>query len=76
MSPGNSVEFAHVAFRLVPEVLDPIDMVLLVCKQFRVIDPKVVKVRDIQHIVAAPTIRIDDAVRNDLAFHDGQQRGR
>ena len=44
MNLGDTVEFAHVALRLVPKVLDPVDMVFLVSKQFRMVDPKVVEV--------------------------------
>ena len=73
MSLGNTVEFAHVALRLVPEVLDPVDMILLVSKQFRMIDPEVVEGRDIQYIVATLTIRVDDAIRHHLALDDRHQ---
>ena len=44
MGLRDSVEFAHLALRLVPEVLDAVDMVLLVCKEFGVIDPEVMKI--------------------------------
>ena len=55
------------AFGLVPKVLNPIDVVLLVCKAFGVVDSKMFKVRNIQNGVGLPAVRIDNAVRNDLA---------
>jgi len=56
MLPENTVEFPQMTLRLVPEVLDGVDMILLVCKEFGVVDATVLKFRDIQHIVASPTI--------------------
>ena len=58
----------QMAFGLVPKILNPIDVVLLVCKEFGVVDSKMFKVRNIQHVVGLPAVRIDNAVRNDLAF--------
>ena len=68
MSLRDTVEFAHMAFGLVPKILNPIDVVLLVCKEFGVVDSKMFKVRNIQHVLGLPAVRIDNAVRNDLAF--------
>jgi len=82
MSLWNTVEFAHVPLGLVPEVLDPVDVILLVCKEAGMVvvckeagmvDPKVMEIRDVQHVVAAPAIRINDAVRNHFTFDDWQQ---
>ena len=42
---------------------------------FRVVDPNVVEVRNIQGIIARKTVRVDDAVRQDHALHDRHQRG-
>jgi len=44
MSLWNTVELTHVALRLVPEILDPIDMRPVVRKEFRVIDAEVMEV--------------------------------
>ena len=52
---------------MVPKILNPIDVVLLVCKAFGVVDSKMCKVRNIQLGVGLPAVRIDNAVRNDLA---------
>ena len=53
MSLWNTVEFTHVALGLVPKVLNPVDVIFLVCKEFRVVDPEVFEVRHIQekHLV-------------------------
>ena len=56
MLPGNTVEFLQMTPCLVPEVLDAIDMILLVCKEFGVVDATVLEFRYIQHIVALPAI--------------------
>jgi hypothetical protein len=68
---GNTVEFPHVALGLVPEILDPVDMVPGVCEELRMIDPVVFEGTDIQRIVALPTVRVDDAVGDNLALYDG-----
>ena len=39
---------------LVPEILDTVDMVMAVSEKLGMVDPKVVKVRDIKHIIAPP----------------------
>ncbi len=75
MSPWSTVEFARMVLGLVAKILDPVDVVLLVCEEFRVIDPEVLEIGNIQHIVTPPEIGIDNAVRHDLAFHNWHQRG-
>ena len=61
------------ALRLVPKVLNPVDVVLLVCKEFGVVDSKVLEVRNIQYVVGFPTVPINNAVRDDLAFDNRDQ---
>ena len=58
----DTIEFAHVALGLIPEVLDAIDVIMTVCKELRMINAKVAEIGYIQHVVAAPTVRIDYAV--------------
>ena len=69
----NTVEFAHMALGLVPKILNPINVIFVVCKEFGMVDPKMMEIRYVQHIVAAPTIRINDAIRNDFTLDDRQQ---
>ena len=66
---------SHSARQDPPEILDPVDVVPAVCKQFRVIYAVVFERTDIQRVVAAPAICVDDAVRNHLAFDDGHESG-
>ena len=44
MSLGYTVKFAHMPLGLVPKILDTIDVIMPVGKQFRMIDPKVMKI--------------------------------
>ena len=39
------------------------------------IDPKVLELRDIEHIIAPPAIRIDDAIWNHFALDYRHERG-
>ena len=57
-------------FCLVPKVLYAVDVIFLVCKEFGVVDSKVLEVRNIQYVVGFPVVRINNAVRNDLAFNN------
>ena len=72
-SLGNPIEFPHVTLRLVLEILDAGVLVLLVCKELGVVDPKVLEVRNIQRIVALPAVGINDAVGNDFPLDDRHQ---
>ena len=67
------VEFTQLALRLVPEILDPVDVSLLLGKELRVIDPKVFEIRHIQRIVSLPAVSINDAVRDNLPHNDRHQ---
>ena len=44
----DTVEFTHMALRLVPKILNPVDMILLVCKELGMVDPEMLKVRHIK----------------------------
>ena len=69
----NTIKLAHMTLRLVPEILNAVDMILLVCKEFGMIDPKMLEIRDIQHVVTSPTIRIDNTVGYYFFLYDGVQ---
>ena len=56
--------------RLIPKVLDAVDVVLFISKEFGVVDAAVLESRYVEHVVAAPTIRINDTVRHHLARND------
>ena len=68
---GNTVKFTHMTLSLVPEILNAIDVIGLICKQFGMIDTEVFKVRYIQHVIAPPAVRIHDTIRHDFAFNNG-----
>ena len=55
------------ALSLVPEIIDPVDVVPIFRKGLRVVDADVSELRDVQHIVAAEAIGAGDTVRLDLA---------
>ena len=63
---GDAVVFSHMPLRLVPEVLDPVDVVPLVREQLGVVDPQVMEIRDVERVVACQAIRVDDAIRHRL----------
>ena len=44
MSLRSAVEFAHVPLGLVPKILNPVDVILLVCKEVGMVDPKVMEI--------------------------------
>lgn len=72
--PGDAVESSKMTFRLVPKILNPIDVVLPIHETFGVIDPDVVEVRDVQRIITLEGVCVHDAVRQDHALHDGDKR--
>ena len=72
--PGDAVESPKMTLRLVPEILNPIDVVLPIHESFGVIDPDVVEVRDVQRIIPLEGVCVHDAVRQDHALHDGEKR--
>ena len=68
-----SVVAAHMSLRLVPKVLNAVDMAFLFDECFRMIDADVVELRDIQHIVGSETVGVDNAVRLDAIPNNSQQ---
>ncbi len=52
----NTVEFTHMTLCLVPKILNSVDVVFLVCKEFGVVDPEVFEFRYIQDVVTSPTV--------------------
>ncbi len=71
---GNAVEPSEVALGLVPEVLDPVDVVVLIGEQPRVVDAGVMEARHVKRVIAPEAVRVDDAVGQDHALHDGKKR--
>ena len=69
----HAVEFPHVALRLVPDILDAVDVIFAVREQFRMIDTDVMEIGYIEGVVASPGIRVDDAIGQDHAVYDRHQ---
>ena len=42
------------------ETLDPVDVIFLVCKPFRMIDTEMLEFRYIQYVTTSPAVLIDD----------------
>ena len=76
MLAGDAVETPEMALGLVPEVLDPVDVVPVCHKSLRVIAADVMELRDVQHIVTTEAVGVDDAVRLDLVLVDREKRCR
>ena len=63
--------FSEYSFRLVPKVLNAIDVIAFTAsKLFKVIDSEVFKLAHIQCIVTSITISINKAVRLDFTLDD------
>ena len=67
---GNTIEAPQMTLRLVPEVLDTVNMVSGFYKFPRVINAVMSEFRDIQRVIAQKAIRIDNAVRFDCPSND------
>ena len=74
MSLWHIITFTQMSLRLVPKILDAIDMIFSIRKGLGMVDPVVLEITDIQNIVTTPTVRIDNAIRDNFAGHDGHQR--
>ena len=61
---------------LVPKILDAVDVVAVFGKQFRMVDPNVLELGDVQHIIGSKAIGVDDGVRPHLASYDWEKRVR
>ena len=68
--PGDAIVAAQMAFGLVPEILDAVDVVATVGEPLPVIDAPVPKLRDIKDIVGGEAVCVDDRVGLDGPTHD------
>ena len=66
----NTVEFTHMALRLVPEILDTVDMVAVFSEELGVVDADMMKVRNVEHVMGSEAVRVDHAIKLYLAFND------
>ena len=70
----DAVVASEVSFGLVPEVLDPVDVVAVFGKQLRVVDPDMMEVRDIEDIISPEAVRVDDTGGPYFTLNDGEER--
>jgi hypothetical protein len=52
----NTIKFAHMALGLRAEILNPVDVIFLVCKPFRMIDTEILEFRHILHVTTSPAV--------------------
>ena len=52
----NTIKLAYMALGLRAEILNPVDVIFLVCKPFRMIDTEMLAFRFIQHVTTPPAI--------------------
>lgn len=70
----NAVIAQQVTLGLVPEVLDPVDVIDAIGEQIRMVDPDVMELGNIQNIIGAEIVGVDDAVRPHLIPDDWEKR--
>ena len=70
MGLRHTIKFAQMTLRLIPKILDPVDMIFGICEGFRMVDPVVLEIADIENIIATPAVRINDAIGQNFAGHD------
>ena len=60
----NPIKSTHMTLGLIPEVLDTIDMIMSVCKQFGMVDTKVFKFAHVRDVVPALAVTINMEIIN------------
>ena len=63
-----TIEFAHMVFDLIPKIFNTIDVIALVRKELGMIDAIVLKTSNIKRIIATPSVRINDAIRDYFTY--------
>lgn len=71
----DSVVFSQDAFCLIPKILNPVDVVQMVCKRFGMVDVVMDKTADARLVIAAQAIHVNNAVRHDFLFDNRQSIG-
>ena len=69
----NAIEFTQMTFCLVLLNFDPVDILAVLHESFVVIDPLILKLQNVKHIVRRKQIDIHDAVQMKLTRHDEHQ---
>ena len=70
MHTRNTIKLAHMTLGLRIEIFDPVDVISLVYKQFRMIDTAMHEFRYTQHVITSPADLLDDTVRLNFALNN------
>ena len=62
----NTIKLTDMALSLRAEILNPVDVIFLVCKPLRMIDTEMLEFRYIQHVITSPAVLIEDTVGKTL----------
>ena len=67
----------YFARRILPDskILNPVDVVLMVCKRFGMVEVVMDKTADARLVIAAQAIHVNNAVRHDFLFDNRQSIG-
>ena len=64
---GDAIVAAQMMLGLVPEILDPVDVIVLVSEQDGVVDAEVLELGHVEYIIASERISIDDTIGPDFS---------
>ena len=70
----DAIKASQMTLCLVPEVLDPVDVVPVMNKRLGMIDVDMMELRNVEHIMGAKAVSVDDTVRLDLFLDDREKR--
>ena len=73
MGLWSPIELSQMTLRLIPKILNAVDVVMPVSKQHAVVDAAVLELGHIKRIVAAPAVRVNNAVWPCFLLYDRQQ---
>ena len=69
----NTIKLAYMALGLRAEILNPVYVIFLVCKPFKMIDTEMLEFRYIHHVTTLPAVLIDDTfctiLRSIMGYH-------
>ena len=59
---GETVKFSQMALRLVPKILNAIDVIMFISEPFTMVNSVMLKLRNIQRVVTSKTVCIHNTV--------------
>ena len=69
----DTIKFPQMSLRLIPEILDSVDMIFPLGKQGGVINPSMMKRGNIQRVIALQGVRIHHTIGHHFLMNDGKQ---